>query len=366
MKQGLGETRDCWIVTGGAGFIGSNFVRRIRSMGRARIITFDLLTYAGNLRNLDDLRNDPDHHFVQGDIRDRRAVADIFSRYQPTGLFHFAAESHVDRSIENPEAFIETNVNGTFVLLDEALRYHKGAGAGRGFRFLHVSTDEVYGSLSPTDPPFTERTPYAPNSPYAASKAASDHLARAYVHTYGLPLVTTNCSNNYGPFQFPEKLIPTVILSALEGRPIPVYGEGLNIRDWIYVEDHCDGVVAAFERGKTGETYALGAGNPRTNREVISAIVEILDRIHPAAGGEPYVRLVTRVPDRPGHDLRYEIDATKARTELSWKQAHTFNQALEKTVIWYLENRDWWTELRGRYDGSRQGTGRRKEAGGQP
>ncbi len=357
--------KDCWIVTGGAGFIGSNFVRRIRTMDRARVVTFDRLTYAGNLANLDDLKNDPGHIFVRGDIRDRQAVADLFSRYQPAGLFHFAAESHVDRSIENPEAFIETNVTGTFVLLDEALRYLKGPGAQRGFRFLHVSTDEVYGSLSPTDPPFTERTPYAPNSPYAASKAASDHLARAYVHTYGLPLVTTNCSNNYGPWQFPEKLIPTVILAALEGRPIPVYGEGLNIRDWIFVEDHCDGVVAAFERGTLGETYALGAGNPRTNREVISAIVEILDRIHPAPGGDSYRALVTSVPDRPGHDLRYEIDASRARTELSWKPAHTFSQALEKTVRWYLGNRAWWTELRTRYDGSRQGTGRQKEPGGE-
>ena len=363
MIPGKNATKECWIVTGGAGFIGSNFVRRVRTTHRARIVTFDLLTYAGNIANLDDLKNDPDHHFVQGDIRDRRAVADLFSRFSPSGLVHFAAESHVDRSIENPEAFIETNVTGTFVLLDEALRYVKRPGADRGFRFLHVSTDEVYGSLSPDDPPFTERTPYAPNSPYAASKAASDHLARAYVHTYGLPLVTTNCSNNYGPWQFPEKLIPTVILSALEGRPIPVYGDGRNIRDWIFVEDHCDGVVAAFERGKVGETYALGAGNPRTNREVISAIVDILDRIHPSPDGASYRKLITRVPDRPGHDFRYEIDASKARTELSWKPAHTFSQALEKTVRWYLENRAWWTELRSRYDGSRQGTGRRKEQG---
>jgi len=358
------EKDECWIVTGGAGFIGSNFVRMVRKDRRARVVTFDSLTYAGNLKNLDSLKEDPDHLFVKGDIRDRKAVADLFLRHRPSGLFHFAAESHVDRSIENPEAFVETNVTGTFVLLDEALRYHKGAGSGRGFRFLHVSTDEVYGTLGPADPPFTERTPYAPNSPYAASKAASDHFARAYVHTYGLPLVTTNCSNNYGPWQFPEKLIPTVILSALEGRPIPIYGDGQNIRDWIYAEDHCEGVIAAFERGRTGETYALGAGNPRTNREVVSAIVEILDRIHPARDGQSYARLVTRVPDRPGHDRRYEIDATKARTELSWKPAHTFTQALEKTVRWYIENQAWWTELRSRYDGSRQGEGRHKERGG--
>ena len=354
---------ECWIVTGGAGFIGSNFVRMVRRQKRARVVTFDRLTYAGNLANLDDLKKDPDHIFVQGDIRGRKAVADLFSRYHPTGIYHFAAESHVDRSIESPEAFIETNVTGTFVLLDESLRYLRNHGAERNFRFLHVSTDEVYGSLLPTDPPFTEKTPYAPNSPYAASKAASDHLARAYVHTYGLPLVTTNCSNNYGPWQFPEKLIPTVILAAIEERPIPVYGDGLNIRDWIFVEDHCEGVIAAFDRGQTGETYALGAGNPRTNREVVSAILEVLDRIHPSPDGSSYNRLVTSVPDRPGHDRRYEIDAAKARKELSWKPGHTFAQALEKTVRWYLDHTAWWSDLRARYDGSRQGTGRKIKSG---
>ena len=354
-----------WIVTGGAGFIGSNLVHRIRREKRAKVVTFDLLTYAGNLANLDSLSHDPDHLFVQGDIRDPKAVAELFLRHRPSGVLHLAAESHVDRSIESPGEFVATNVQGTFVLLDGALRYWDREGRPGDFRFLHVSTDEVYGSLSPSDPPFRETTPYAPNSPYAASKAASDHFVRAYHHTYGLPVVTTNCSNNYGPWQFPEKLIPTVILAALEGRPIPVYGEGLNIRDWIFVEDHCDGVVAAFERGTVGETYALGAGNPRTNREVVSAIVEILDRIHPAPGGDSYRALVTSVPDRPGHDLRYEIDASRARTELSWKPAHTFGQALEKTVRWYLGNRTWWTELRTRYDGSRQGTGRQKDPGGE-
>jgi dTDP-glucose 4,6-dehydratase len=355
---------ECWIVTGGAGFIGSNFVRMVRRQNRARIVTYDALTYAGNLANLDELKDDSDHVFVQGDIRDRKAVAGLFARHQPTGLFHFAAESHVDRSIESPEAFIETNVTGTFVLLDESLRYLRSGGPGKDFRFLHVSTDEVYGSLLPSDPPFTERTPYAPNSPYAASKASSDHLARAYVHTYGLPLVTTNCSNNYGPWQFPEKLIPTVILAAIEGRPIPVYGDGLNIRDWIFVEDHCEGVIAAFEKGKTGETYALGAGNPRTNREVVTAILETLDRIRPSSDGSSYARLVTSVPDRPGHDRRYEIDAAKARRDLDWKPAHTFGQALEKTIRWYLDHTPWWSDLRARYDGSRQGTGRSQLPGG--
>ena len=354
---------ECWIVTGGAGFIGSNFVRMARRLRRAQVVTFDLLTYAGNLANLDDLKDDPYHVFVRGDIRDRNAVFELFSRYQPTGLYHFAAESHVDRSIENPEAFIETNVTGTFTLLDEALRYHRGTGSEKGFRFLHVSTDEVYGSLDPSDPPFTERTPYAPNSPYAASKASSDHLARAYVHTYGLPLITTNCSNNYGPWQFPEKLIPTIILSALEARPIPVYGDGLNIRDWIFVEDHCEGVMAAFDKGQTGETYALGASNPRTNREVVATILDALDRIHPSPDGRSYKRLVTFVPDRPGHDRRYEIDATKARKELFWKPSHTFEQAMEITIRWFLAHETWWTDLRARYDGSRQGTGRNNHAG---
>ena len=350
------EVRDCWIVTGGAGFIGSNFVLGVRRKNRARIVNLDLLTYAGNRANLKSLENDPDHVFVQGDIRDRKRVSDLFKTYRPTGFFHFAAESHVDRSIENPGAFIDTNVTGTFVLLDEAIRYWQSGNPD--FRFLHVSTDEVYGSLNLSDPPFTERTPYSPNSPYAASKAASDHLVRAYHHTYGLPVVTTNCSNNYGPFQFPEKLIPTVILAAIEGRPIPLYGDGGNIRDWIFVEDHAEGVLAAFEKGRPGETYALGASEPRTNKELVRLITDLLDRLAPAPSGRPYLELITTVPDRPGHDRRYEIDPTKARTELSWAPSHTFREGLERTVRWYLENRDWWTALRKGYDGARQGTGR--------
>ena len=349
-----------WIVTGGAGFIGSNLVHRICREKRAKVVTFDLLTYAGNLANLESLSHDPDHLFVQGDIRDPNAVAELFLRHRPRGVLHLAAESHVDRSIESPGEFVATNVQGTFVLLDGALRYWEREGRPGDFRFLHVSTDEVYGSLSPSDPPFRETTPYAPNSPYAASKAASDHFVRAYHHTYGLPVVTTNCSNNYGPWQFPEKLIPTVILAALEGRPIPLYGDGENIRDWIYVEDHCEGVLAAFDRGRPGETYAIGAGNPRTNKELVLTLCDILDRLAPRLKGR--VRdLITPVPDRPGHDRRYEIDATKVRGELGWTPAHTFGEALEKTVRWYLENRPWWEALRKRYDGSRQGTGRKGE-----
>ncbi len=352
--------RPTWIVTGGAGFIGSNLVHRIRRENRARVVTFDLLTYAGNRANLDALSGDPDHLFVQGDIRDPRAVAELFATHCPSGILHLAAESHVDRSIESPGEFVATNVQGTFVLLDGALRYWEKEGRPEGFRFLHVSTDEVYGSLALSDPPFTETTPYAPNSPYAASKAASDHFVRAYHHTYGLPVVTTNCSNNYGPWQFPEKLIPTVILAALEGRPIPLYGDGENIRDWIYVEDHCEGVLAAFDRGSPGETYAIGAGNPRTNRELVHALCDILDRLAPRPQGSTR-DLITHVPDRPGHDRRYEIDAAKVRAELCWKPSHTFLEALEKTVRWYLENRSWWEALRRRYDGSRQGTGRKNE-----
>jgi dTDP-glucose 4,6-dehydratase len=304
------------------------------------------------------LEQDRDHVFVQGDIRDRAMVRKLFETHRPSGLFHFAAESHVDRSIESPGEFIETNVTGTFILLDEALRYRKNEKAGRNFRFLHVSTDEVYGSLSPSDLPFTEKTPYAPNSPYAASKAASDHLVRAYHHTYDLPVVTTNCSNNYGPYQFPEKLIPTVILAALEGRPIPLYGDGGNIRDWIYVGDHADGILAAFEKGRPGETYAIGAGEPRTNREIVTTIAGILDRLAPSHSGTAYRTLITNVPDRPGHDRRYEIDSRKVRAELGWKPAHSFEKGLEETVRWYLENRAWWTALRARYDGARQGSGR--------
>lgn len=349
-------------MTGGAGFIGSNFVHAVRREGRVPVVTFDLLTYAGNLANLDSLKNDPGHLLVHGDIRDRKAVRDLFATVQPTGLFHFAAESHVDRSIENPAEFIDTNVTGTFILLDEALRYVKGAGRDRPFRFLHVSTDEVYGSLGEDDPPFTEKTPYAPNSPYAASKAASDHLVRAYFHTYGLPVVTTNCSNNYGPWQFPEKLIPTVILSALEERPIPLYGDGRNIRDWIFAPDHCEGVRRVFEGGRAGETYAIGAHNPRSNREVIARITHILDRLSPRKSGS-YAELVASVPDRPGHDRRYEIDAAKIRSELGWRPSHSFEEALELTVRWYLENRPWWRSLRERYDGTRQGVGRQEKGG---
>lgn len=332
-----------WLVTGGAGFIGSSFVLRMRSRGAARIVNLDLLTYAGNLGNLEALESDPDHVFVRGDIGDPGLVRDLLVRHRPEAVVNFAAESHVDRSIDGPDPFIRTNVAGTFCLLKEALRYWGSVGdpSRSAFRFLHVSTDEVYGSLGLDDPPFSERTPYAPNSPYSASKAAADHLVRAYHHTYGLPTLTTNCSNNYGPRQFPEKLIPLMILNGLSGKPLPVYGDGLNVRDWLYVEDHCAAIERVLLAGRPGETYNIGGDCELTNLEVVRSICSLMDDLCPDSPHRPHVSLISFVKDRPGHDRRYAIDASKIKAELGWRPEETFETGLGKTIRWYLENADW-------------------------
>jgi len=332
-----------WIVTGGAGFIGSNFVLQQRSNQVARIVNLDKLTYAGNLSNLASLRGDPHHLFIHGDIGDRPLVRQILQQYQPEAVIHFAAESHVDRSIHGPEAFIETNVVGTFRLLEEVRHYWGGLTdtAQQDFRFLHVSTDEVYGSLGPHDPAFIETTPYAPNSPYAASKAASDHLARAYHETYRLPLLITNCSNNYGPFQFPEKLIPLMLLNALQGKPLPIYGDGQNVRDWLYVADHCDAVRLVLEKGVVGESYNIGGRCEMTNLQVVASLCAILDELCPTSRFLPHNALVTLVADRPGHDRRYAMDITKINRELGWSPQESFQSGLTKTVRWYLANPQW-------------------------
>ena len=334
--------RDLIVVTGGAGFIGSNFILQRLQDESAAIVNFDKLTYAGNPHNLESIAGDPRYDFVQGDIVDRELVRKTLARHQPRTIVHFAAESHVDRSIRGPDDFIHTNVNGTFALLEEVRAYWSGLGDEdrARFRFLHVSTDEVYGSLGPNDPPFSETTAYAPNSPYAASKAASDHLVRAYHHTYGLPTLTTNCSNNYGPFQFPEKLIPLLILNAQQGRPLPVYGDGKNVRDWLYVEDHCEAIAAVLARGKPGETYNIGGWNEKPNIEIVHRICDLLDEVCPAKGASRR-ELITFVKDRPGHDRRYAIDARKIERELQWKPRETFDTGLRKTVRWYLENDAW-------------------------
>jgi dTDP-glucose 4,6-dehydratase len=325
------------LVTGAAGFIGSNFVLHRLASGDERIVSLDALTYAGNLANLQSVADSPHHHFVHGDIADSALLAKLFARHRPRAVVHFAAESHVDRSIHGPAEFIRTNVDGTFVLLQAALAYwgELPEPQRQAFRFLHISTDEVYGSLGEDDPAFTEQTPYGPNSPYAASKAASDHLVRAWHHTYGLPVITTHCSNNYGPYQFPEKLIPLMILHALDGRHLPVYGDGLNVRDWLHVGDHCDAVSAVLDRGTVGETYNIGGWNELTNLQVVRTLCGLLDRLAPAAA--PYERLVTFVQDRRGHDRRYAIDARK----IGWRPSRTFETGLEETVRWYLDNREW-------------------------
>jgi dTDP-glucose 4,6-dehydratase len=323
------------LVTGGAGFIGSNFVlSTIAATGEA-VVNLDKLTYAGNLRNLDALRGDKRHVFVRGDICDRPLVKRLLEEHRPRAIVHFAAESHVDRSISGPAEFVQTNVVGTFCLLEEAKEYWSRAGGG--FRFLQVSTDEVYGTLGPDDPAFTESTPFAPNSPYAASKAAADHMVRAYHHTYGLPTLTTNCSNNYGPLQFPEKLIPLMIQQALAGKPLPVYGDGQNVRDWLYVLDHCEGVRAVLERGRPGETYNIGGNSERRNIDLVNTLCGLLDELRPRRHGR-YAELISFVKDRPGHDRRYAIDASKMRRELGWRPAESFETGLRKTVQWYLEN----------------------------
>ena len=338
------------IVTGGAGFIGSNFVRMALARTDQRVVVFDKLTYAGNLASLDDVARDPRFVFVRGDIADRAAVQALYAEYRPTWVVNFAAESHVDRSIDRPRDFVDTNVVGTFELLDGARRYcaELDAASRARFRFLHVSTDEVYGTLGATGL-FSETTPYAPNSPYAASKAAADHLVRAYHETYGLPLLITNCSNNYGPYQYPEKLIPLTLLNAVEGKPLPIYGDGGNIRDWLFVEDHCDGILLILQRGRVGEKYNIGGLNERTNLELVDRLCAVLEELLPAAGNpalaakgvRSYAALKTFVTDRPGHDRRYAIDATKIRKELGWQPQHGFDAGIGRTVRWYLEHRDW-------------------------
>jgi dTDP-glucose 4,6-dehydratase len=332
------------LVTGGAGFIGSNFIlQRLESkQSLASIVNLDKLTYAGNPSNLATIAHDPRYEFVHGDIADRNLVRSVLDRRKPQAIVHFAAESHVDRSIRGPDDFIRTNIDGTFSLLEEVRAYWEKLPerAKADFRFLHVSTDEVYGSLDPHDPPFSESTPYAPNSPYAASKAASDHIVRAYHHTYGLPTLTTNCSNNYGRFQFPEKLIPLVILNARAGKPLPVYGDGKNVRDWLYVEDHCEAISTVLARGKAGKTYNIGGWNEKRNIDIVETICDIVDEM---AGRRESPRrgLITFVKDRPGHDRRYAMDATKIERELGWRPRETFESGIRKTVRWYLENEEW-------------------------
>jgi dTDP-glucose 4,6-dehydratase len=329
------------LVTGGAGFIGSNFVLDWLATNHEPVINLDLLTYAGNLANLAALEGDARHVFVRGDIADSALVQDLLARHRPRAIVHFAAESHVDRSILGPGAFVQTNINGTFSLLEAARGYWSALDpeAGAAFRFLHVSTDEVYGSLGPGDAPFSESTAYAPNSPYSASKAASDHLVRSYHHTYGLPTLTTNCSNNYGPFHFPEKLIPLIIANALAGKPLPIYGDGMQVRDWLYVGDHCAAIRRVLADGRPGEVYNVGGWNEMTNIEVVHTLCDMLDRQRPK--DRSYRDQVVHVKDRPGHDRRYAIDASKLERELGWRPAETFESGIAKTVGWYLDNQAW-------------------------
>jgi dTDP-glucose 4,6-dehydratase len=335
------------LVTGGIGFIGANFILKARRSGWFNAVNLDKLTYASNPGTLDGLADDPGYVFCRGDIGDAALVAELLEKYQPDAIANFAAESHVDRSIISPEDFVQTNVVGTFRLLETCKAYwEKLSGEKKSdFRFLHVSTDEVFGSLGPTDPAFHEATPYAPNSPYSASKASSDHLVRAYFHTYGFPVVTTNCSNNYGPFQFPEKLIPLMILNALDQLPLPIYGDGQNIRDWLYVEDHCDAIQLVLEKGRLGESYNVGGNNEVPNMTVVQTICETLNRLAPKADFD-YASLITFVKDRPGHDRRYAIDATKIQSELGWQPQGNFESGLLKTIQWYLDNPAWIAQVR--------------------
>jgi len=330
------------LVTGGAGFIGSNFVLDWLAASDEPVVNLDVLTYAGNLENLKALQGDARHVFVKGDICDRALVDRLLAEHQPRALIHFAAESHVDRSISGPGAFMKTNVEGTFTLLEAARAYWSAMGEAdkAAFRFHHVSTDEVYGSLKADDPPFAETNPYEPNSPYSASKAASDHLVRAWHHTYGLPVLTTNCSNNYGPYHFPEKLIPLMIVNALAGKPLPVYGDGQQIRDWLYVKDHASAIRAVLAGGRVGEVYNVGGWNEMANIDIVKTVCALLDELRPSADG-PYARLITYVKDRPGHDRRYAIDARKIERELGWRPAETFATGIRKTVQWYLDNPEW-------------------------
>lgn len=346
-----------WLVTGGAGFIGGNFVLRQMQRDNVQIINLDALTYAGNLDTLDSIKDHPGHVFVLGDIGDRSLLDYLLSRYEPDAIINFAAESHVDRSIDSPEAFIQTNVLGTFQLLEASRHYWRSLPPekAKAFRFLHVSTDEVYGTLGETGK-FTETTRYQPNSPYSASKAGSDHLVRAYFHTYGLPVLTTNCSNNYGPCQFPEKLIPLMIHNAVNGKPLPVYGKGTNVRDWLYVEDHCRAIETVVAKGIPGEVYNVGGNNEKTNLEVIHTLCALLDELLPNSPHRPHINLITYVADRPGHDLRYAIDASKIQRELGWAPEETFETGLRKTVQWYLDNQAWIDRVMdGSYRGERLG-----------
>ncbi len=354
------------LVTGGAGFIGTNFVRFLlglpqeQGQGPELVVNLDKLTYAGNPENLRDLAGEPRYRFVQGDIGDTAVVEGLLREHRIDAVAHFAAESHVDRSIDGPEAFVQTNVVGTFRLLEAVRRHWQAGGEGdrRAFRFLHVSTDEVFGSLGPDDAPFAETTAYAPNSPYSASKAASDHFVRAYHHTYGLPAVATNCSNNYGPYQFPEKLIPLVLLNALALKSLPVYGDGKNIRDWLYVEDHCRGIWTVLTGGRPGETYNIGGLNEMANIEIVRTLCSHLDALRPRADGRGYAEQITFVADRPGHDRRYSVDCRKIRAELGWKPQETFASGIAKTVGWYLENQPWCEHIKANtYQQQRLGTG---------
>ena len=331
------------LITGGAGFIGGNFVLDWLAQHNEPILNVDKLTYAGNLETLAAVQDDPRHIFVQGDIGDAQLVSRLLAEHQPRAILNFAAESHVDRSIHGPEDFIQTNIVGTFHLLECARAYYNGlqGQAKEAFRFLHVSTDEVYGTLAPDAPAFTEQHRYEPNSPYSASKAASDHLVRAYHHTYGLPVLTTNCSNNYGPYHFPEKLIPLMIVNALAGKPLPVYGDGMQVRDWLYVKDHCSAIRRVLEAGQLGETYNVGGWNEKPNIDIVHTICRLLDQLRPRADGRSYAEQITHVTDRPGHDRRYAIDAHKIERELGWKPAETFDTGIAKTVQWYLDHPQW-------------------------
>jgi dTDP-glucose 4,6-dehydratase len=331
------------LVTGGCGFIGSNFVLGVRRVHAEQVVNLDCLTYAANPLNLESLKHDPGYVFIKGSIADRELIRNLLEKHKPSAVVNFAAESHVDRSIDEPEDFIQTNVVGTFHLLEEVRGYWGSLGGEdkATFRFLHVSTDEVYGSLGPDDPAFREDTPYAPNSPYSASKAGSDHLVRAYHHTYGLPVLTTNCSNNYGPRQFPEKLLPLMILNSLAGKPLPVYGDGLNVRDWLFVDDHCEGIRVVLEKGRVGEIYNIGGNCEKTNLEIVKTLCRLLDEMRPDSPYAPHESLVRFVKDRPGHDRRYAIDASKIQRELRWSPKETLETGLRKTVQWYLENPEW-------------------------
>jgi dTDP-glucose 4,6-dehydratase len=331
------------LVTGGAGFIGSNFVLHWIHSGKGRVINLDALTYASNLGNLASLEGNSDHVFIHGNICDGNLVANILATHKPQAVIHFAAESHVDRSIVGPEAFLKTNIDGTFTLLQAARAYVATLDEDerQSFRFLHVSTDEVYGTLEPNDAAFSETTPYAPNSPYAASKASSDFLARAWFHTYSLPVLVTNCSNNYGPYQFPEKLIPLMITHALAGKPLPIYGDGLQVRDWLFVSDHCKAIVEVLEKGVVGQTYNIGGNNQRSNLEVVQTICALLDELAPDSPYKPHQQLITYVKDRPGHDRRYAIDASKIERELQWTPKESFETGMRKTIEWYLFNNQW-------------------------